>query len=629
MMLSLRRRLLLTLAPLLALIAALGGAGVVLLQQLGGHVDLILRENYDSVRAMFRLNEALERIDSAFQFALSGREDDAHQQYRDNWPRFDEQLRIEQHNITLPGEAELADRLTALSRDYRRWGDEFFADAANRSRAYYGTNDAPGLLDLFRRIKIVSGKILQINQENMEEASRSARETAQRSIIGFGAGVALTAVLALLAAWQLSRAVLRPIAEMTDAATAIGAGQLHRTVPGYGKDELGRLAAAFNTMSEHLRHYRQSSADRLLRAQRTGQATIDSFPDPVLVVDPEGHVEMANPAARQVLGVPPSNPPPTGGGGQGGGDIIWSPPEPLRQPLAVALREQRPFLTDAFDQAVFFRLGSEEHAFLPQVRPIRDPYGGTLGAAVVLTDVTRFRLLDEIKTNLVATVSHELKTPLTSLRLALHLLIEEAVGPLAPKQLELLLDARDNTERLLRTIEHLLALARLEQGRESIQVESIPPGELLRRAADEAGPRAEAKHLKVTVEDAPDLPPVAADPVRIGAALNNLIDNAIAFTEPGGAVTLSAKPDGDSRVRLTIADTGVGIPPEFLPHLFDKFFRVPGVDRPGSTGLGLAIVREVVQAHGGTVAVESEPGRGTAFHVTLPVWVKSDTRHET
>ena len=124
----------------------MGGAGVALLYHLGGQADLILRENYASVRAMFRLNEALERIDSSFQFALTGRDDDARQQYRDNWPLFDAQLHIEQDNVTLPGEGELADRLTALSRDYRRRGDQFFnrpAGNAVRSHDYYALRKLP------------------------------------------------------------------------------------------------------------------------------------------------------------------------------------------------------------------------------------------------------------------------------------------------------------------------------------------------------------------------------------------------------------------------------------------------------------------------------------------------------
>ncbi len=133
----------------------------------------------------------------------------------------------------------------------------------------------------------------------------------------------------------------------------------------------------------------------------------------------------------------------------------------------------------------------------PEISPIRDPYGGILGAAVVLHDVMRFRLLDQLKTDLVLTVSHELKTPLASIRLAIHLLLEEKVGPLEPKQTELLTDARDNAERLLELIEHLLARRRLEQGREPLQEAPAAPGELFGDAADAVASRAEGKRHRV------------------------------------------------------------------------------------------------------------------------------------
>jgi signal transduction histidine kinase len=321
---------------------------------------------------------------------------------------------------------------------------------------------------------------------------------------------------------------------------------------------------------------------------------------------------MANPAARHLLGVLPPVP-----GEQAA--QVWQPPEALRQPVQDALQKQQPFLTQAYDQTVTFRHGGEERAYLPQVLPIADPYGNTLGAAVVLSDVTRFRLLDQIKSDLVATVSHELKTPLTSVRLVLHLLLEETVGPLTPKQAELLVDARDNAERLLNMIEHLLALARLEQGRESLRLRPEAPQALLRAAAEAALPRAEAKHVGLAVEDASALPPVAVDPERFGYALNNLVDNALTYTEAGGKVTLSAAA-ADGRVSFTVTDTGVGIPAEFLPYVFEKFFRVPDQSRGHGTGLGLAIVREIVTAHRGQVSCASEPGRGTAFHLTVPVW---------
>lgn len=610
---SLRWRIVLTLLPLLLLLAAVGSAGAVLLHRLGGRVDAILRENYESVIYMERLNEALERIDSSFQFALAGREQQARRQFDEHWPTYRENLRKEQENITLPGEEELVDELTRLTDVYEQQGKAFYARgalSAERQGDYFGRPGQPGLLDLFKEIKATSSRIQRINQENMEQASADARATAANSLTWFAVGLALAVPLAALLAWHTIRATLQPIRAVTESALGISAGNLDQVVPVVSRDELGQLANAFNLMARHLRDFRQSQSARLLRVQRTSQATIDSFPDPVVVIDAEGNVEMANPAARGLLGVVPRQ------SGQMAGQR-WVPPEPLRQPLAEALQGQRDYLPEGFDRVVLLGAAGRELAVLPRILTIRDPYQNTLGAAVLLQNVTRLRLLDQMKSNLVATASHELKTPLTSIRLVVHLLLDETVGALNPKQTELLLDARDNCERLLAMVNNLLDLARLEQGRQQLNVRPETPETLLRAAADAARPRAEGKGIELTVDVSPGLPAVAVDAERIGHALGNLLDNALLYTERGGRVSLNAVAGPDA-VTLVISDTGVGIPPEHMPHVFEKFFRVPGRSRGSGTGLGLAIVHEIVMAHGGTVTCDSTPGKGTTFRLTLP-----------
>jgi signal transduction histidine kinase len=613
---TLRTRILLSLAPLGLLLVGLGVAGFLLLDRMGGRIDAILKENYESVQAMFRLNEATERIDSSFQFALAGREAEAERQFEANWPAFDKQFEVEANNVTIhPIEDELVARLRELRVDYRERGRRFYALPAGspeRTAAYFGRPGDPGLLGRFNDVKDVANEILRINRENMERARDEARATARSAIVAFGLSLAVVSALLAGAGWYLLRTILGPIVAVTEAAHTIGeSGELDRKVPVFGRDELGRLAAAFNAMTRELRKYRRSNLDRMLRAQRTAQATIDSFSDPVFVVDPAGRADLANPAARALFGVGPT--------ADGEPGPVWQPPEPLRQPLADALRVQRAYQPDQFDQSVSFRLGGEDRTYLPQVRPIRDPEGSTLGAAVVLADVTRFRLLDQFKSDLVATVSHELKTPLTAVRLAVHVLLEEAVGPLTPRQTELLIDARDNAERLLALIEQLLALARLQRAQDRADLRPEDPVELFRRAADGVGPRAADKHVELEVVAGESLPPVAVDPERIGQALRNLLNNAVTYTPAGGKVSLSAAA-GDGRVVLTVADTGVGIPAEHLPHVFDRFFRIPGQSEEGGTGLGLAIVKEIVTAHSGEVACASDPGKGTTFRITLPAW---------
>jgi signal transduction histidine kinase len=614
---TLRARIFLTLLPLLVLIAVQGIAGVVLLAGLGNSISAILRENYDSVKAMERLREASERIDSSFQFALTGQQfgltdrvKDAYRQYQENWKHYRHHLDVEQHNITLPGEGELVQELTVLTDRYAGQGDEFYerlSTEKNLDAAYFGKG---GLLETFLKIQDVSARILRLNQVNMEEASEEAQHTARASQFGLAASMLLSGVIAGLLVRRMTRTVLRPIQSMTEAARGIAAGNLDQLVPYTSQDELGQLAQSFNQMTHRLRDFRRSQVARLFRAQQTSQATIDSFPEPVIVVDAQGHLEMANPAARRVLGVQPPE--------SGRIRLDWQPPEPLRQPLDEALRGRGDYLPESFDFTINLGPGGQERTYLPRILTIRDPEGDLLGAAVVLTDVTRFRLLDDVKSNLVATVSHELKTPLTSIRLAVHLLLEESVGPLNAKQTELLLDARENSERLLDMVNNLLDLGRLELGRRQLEIVPERPEELLETAAEQFLPRARDKGVELAVETAPDLPEVAADAARLGLALHNLVDNALTYTDRGGRVTLSAAAGEGDHVILSVADTGRGIPAHFLPHVFEKFFRVPGQSPPGGTGLGLAIVQEIVVAHGGLISCTSQVGQGTVFRITLP-----------
>lgn len=611
MRLALRLRIILTLIPMFLLLTAVGGAGIILLHRLSDQIDAILRENYYSVKYMDRLNESLERIDSAFNFALAGRDADARAQYDSNWESYLENLKRQQDNVTVPGEQELVARLVEVTDRYRRKGADFFNTARDEMKRKEDYEVPGGLFDLFKDLKKLTGEIRQLNQQNVELASAQARHTASYSETMLAIGLALAGALAVLMTWQMIRTILHPIRAVTEIARQISAGNLDQVMPVVTDDEVGQLAQAFNLMARHLRQYRQAQRNQLSRAQQTSQATIDSFPDAVLVIDGEGRVEMANPAARRLLGVTPlqAGQPASG---------LWQPPETLREPLSEALVNRRDYLPEGFEHTILMHSLNGECAILPRILTIRDQNDDALGAAVVLQDVTRLRLLDQVKNNLVATASHELKTPLTGIRLAIHLLLEESVGPLTAKQMELLLDARENSERLLAVVNNLLDLGKLEQGWRQLDARSESPRSLLRRAADAVSARTQDRNIEIQLDAADDLPAVSVDAVRIDHALRNLLDNAIVYTDRGGKITLSAVADGDG-VALSVSDTGCGIPPEYLPHIFEKFIRVPGQSRGSGTGLGLAIVREIVTAHGGTITCESEPGVGTTFRLRLPV----------
>ena len=302
---TLRQRVFLTLLPLIALVVGLGGAGTALLRHLGGLTDEILRENYASVVAMERLNESLERIDSSFQFALAGQAASAVAQYDASWKSYRESLGIEQNNVTLPREREAVEKLTALTARYRAQGDAFYARAPGDLQHQRDYFEREGLLDVFKGIKSASGEIREMNEANMEAASRRAKTTAARSVTGLAAGVVAAIVLGIFLTWNTSRSLVAPIKALTKSAVGISEGNLEQSASYAAHDELGALANAFNHMVDQLRASRRSVERRtaeLRQAEEKYRSIFENAVEGIFQSTPDGRYLTVNRALAKMLG---------------------------------------------------------------------------------------------------------------------------------------------------------------------------------------------------------------------------------------------------------------------------------------------------------------------------------------
>ena len=599
-----KKRILLWLCSILVLFLAVGFYAVWLFNQLGGSIDVILRENYQSVLAGQQMKESSERMDSGLSFALAGEEQRGGELFNSNVPSFQESLKQELHNITLPGEGELAEGIKRSEERYQLLTKAFWgiSDLEARRNMYFSQ-----LLPLFTEIKNNTQEVIRINQENMVAANHRARSLSAHStrtmvlLLGFGV------VLAISLAYGLQRAILKPIQTLTTVSKELGEGKLDQVVPVQSKDELGQLADAFNKLAAKLRAYRQITTDQILQARQMTEITFSAFPDPILALSLDGKINFANPAAGKLLQKL---------------NVEEGLPFAVQEEVGNVLKGAPDNVPTSFENAIPVRLDDHEAFLLPKVIGMRDESGNLFGAAVVLQDVTRFRLMDEVKTNLVSTVSHELKTPLTSIRMGLHLLLEEKIGPLNTKQLELLLAAREDSERLLRMINDLLDLARLESGQTRQRLEVVSPQTLIDDALPNLRSLLEAQDSRLVAEVAPDLPEVTVDPRQISHVFSNFVSNAARFSKPGEEIVLSAKQIGKT-IRFSVVDHGPGIAKEFQPRVFERFFRIPGNEESNGVGLGLAIAKEIVVAHGGNIGLRSTPGEGSEFYFDLPVISKN------
>jgi two-component system phosphate regulon sensor histidine kinase PhoR len=413
---------------------------------------------------------------------------------------------------------------------------------------------------------------------------------AQAAMAG-GAAVALAVgtALALLA----GRSISRPIVELSATARAIAAGASPR-FPRSGIPDIGALVQALRQMDQQLAE--RFEALRRERAEST--ALVDAMTEGVIAADGRGRIVTANAAARRLLGYDP-------------GESLPDLPELFR---VKAARE----VVDAVlggDVVQNREAELDGSLVLLSARPL--PSGGAL---LVLFDQTEIRRLEAVRRDFVANVSHELKTPLTSISGYAETILTDHPDPAVTRRfLETILN---NARRMQRLVDDLLDLSRIEAGRWQPEPDTVDVAAAVEEVWAGLADRAESRNIELSLETATGAETVWADPDGLRQVLLNLLDNSLRYSRPGGRVTCGTMIQNEGVV-LSVSDTGAGISSEHLPRIFERFYRADHSRsrEEGGTGLGLAIVKHVVEAHGGRVWAESERGRGT----TVSCWFPAET----
>jgi two-component system phosphate regulon sensor histidine kinase PhoR len=430
-------------------------------------------------------------------------------------------------------------------------------------------------------------------------AADAGLAAAQRRLVS---GSLAGAVAALFGGWLLARRAAGPFEDLASAAARLAAGSISEPLPASDVAEVSALVDAIETLRGQL-------VERGLTIGRQGtqqEAVLGSMIEGVLAVDATQRIVSINRAAADLLGIDA-----LAVLGRSIQEVVRN--ADLRQFALQAIDCREPVEDDLVLRA------ARDRTLRVRGTPLRD-VSGEGGAVIVLNDITDIRHLENVRRDFVANVSHELKTPVASIKGFVETLLDGRVDDPDDRRRFLEIVGRQS-DRLGAIIDDLLALSRIEQaeGMGDLPLERVAVADVLAAVVAECGPRADDRSIAIEVESPPGLEAEVNAPL-LEQALINLVDNALKYSEQGGSVILAATPTEDGMLDLIVRDHGTGIGAEHLPRLFERFYRVDkGRSRKlGGTGLGLSIVKHIVQAHGGTVAVESTLGVGSTFRVRLP-----------
>jgi PAS domain S-box-containing protein len=512
---------------------------------------------------------------------------------KDALASFETYLAKQTKNITESGEKELTDRLS-----------ESFRQLKNNPEDKSALQDAKSCLF----------SILELNLNAIDRKSSFASLTADKSILLISILSVFCFLISLVLFIILPGNISNPIQELTKSIRHIAENDYSQRVSFESHSEFGELAVSFNTMAQKLEEYNKSNVSKLLAERKITETLLNKIQYPIIGFDRNMKITLVNEEFLKIAGLE--------GEKLIGENILElaNKNELTGKLIVIEPEKENRFSFDNANTGIQFQIKGTDIFYEKEIQNIsfttQDEKGEhIMGYVIILKNITKFMELDRAKTNFVATISHELKTPISSIKFSLQLLENEQTGILNSEQRELIRSCEEDTNKLLKLVAEILNFTQVETGKIHLNMMPSDIKEIITYAINTTRPAADQRNISF-IEDYPsELSEVFIDKEKTAWVLTNLISNAIRYSYDNSRIRISGLQTGN-RVKISVTDTGHGIDPQYKNKIFDRYFRVPGTSKEG-TGLGLAISKEFIEAQGGQIIVESQPGSGSTFSVVV------------
>lgn len=612
-----RTRLILGYASLIALIIIVSWwaiANFVALSRTPGDITF---ENYRSIDAANSMKAALRNQEIAL-LSLSGSGNDSIELARLTAAQadFTQWFTRAQDNITVAGEREAVDALGVAYVDFTSQVEQA------RRTVITGTAWTRDKLDnSMAQLDAALAQLKGLNENSMRAYDQQAVAAASRATYSMAFLSAVTVVLGIGWSFAVVRGIIKPINRLTEGVRRIASGELGYRIEVPSNDEIGELAREFTTMSGKLAEYDEENIKQLMAARSRAEAAIQSIEDPIILINQDYTIYSLNHAAEHLFGVFEKE--------TIGRHFLESINKPEIFAQVKKVVEEGGTLwpgSASREQVMLAEVSGVQRYYTLKVTPVGEG-SHKVGVLGLFQDVTKFEEVNQMKSDFVSTVSHEFRTPLTSIMMGVGLVLEEEVNRLSePAQLMIRI-AMEEAKRLNSLVSELLDLSRMESGRIEMEFDEVDVETLIGPAVLPLIPQMEDQGIQFDRSIPNDFPKVKADATKIAWVLSNLLSNAMRYTPSGGSITFKAERRANKAI-LSVEDTGSGIPKNYLGRIFEKFVQVSGHGPTGAAGLGLAIAKEIVVAHGGRIWVESEEGVGSKFFFTLSLAAGEESTNE-